>query len=109
MPRDALLGLLAGLLLYSENRVLRRLGDSEFDYGLGWNLDLLLRFGVEARARLPFLLHQLAEAGQDKFAVLFGRFVSERADAYRGILQRFSYWSRVASSKGELKFCFGHL
>jgi len=26
------------LLLYSENCVLRRLGDSEFDYGLGWNL-----------------------------------------------------------------------
>ena len=61
------------LLLYSENCVLRRLGDSEFDYGLGWNLDLLLRFGIEARARFPLLLHQLAEAGQDKFAVLFAR------------------------------------
>ena len=68
------------LLLYSENCVLRRLGDSEFDYGLGWNLDLLLRFGIEARARFPLLLHQLAEAGQDKFAVLFGRFVSESAE-----------------------------
>ena len=69
----------AELLLYSENRVLRRLGNSEFNDGLGWNLDLLLRFGIEARARFPLLLHQLAEAGQDKFAVLFGRFVSESA------------------------------
>ena len=68
------------LLLYSKNCVLRRLGDSEFDYGLGWNLDLLLRFGIEARARFPLLLHQLAEARQDKFAVLFGRFVSESTE-----------------------------
>ena len=38
----------AGLLLYPENRVLCRLGDSEFDDGLGGNLHLLLRLGIEA-------------------------------------------------------------
>src|SRR5215831_12964032 len=87
------------LLLYSENCVLRRLGDSEFDYGLGWNLDLLLRFGIEARARFPLLLHQLAEAGQDKFAVLFGRFVSESTER----IEEYSSGSFVGisgSSKG---------
>ena len=96
------------LLLYSENCVLRRLGDSEFDYGLGWNLDLLLRFGVEARARLPFLLHQLAEAGQDEFAVLFGRFVSESTER----IEEYSSGLLIGLgcfSKSELKFCFGHL
>ena len=45
----------AELLLYSENRVLRRLGDSEFDDGLSWNPDLLLRLGVKAHARFSFL------------------------------------------------------
>jgi len=35
--------------------------------------------GIEARARFSLLLHQLAETGQDKFAVLFSRFVRERA------------------------------
>ena len=47
----------AKLLLYSENRVLRRLGDSEFDDRLGWNSELMLRLGVEARARFPLLFH----------------------------------------------------
>jgi len=98
----------AELLLYSENRVLRRLGDSEFDYGLGWNLDLLLRFGIEARARFPLLLHQLAEAGQDKFAVLFGLFVRQRAKC---IEKRSSRLLVCLSGLSEcnLKFCFGHL
>ena len=39
----------SGLLLYPKNAVLCRLGDSEFDDGLGRNLDLLLRLGIEAR------------------------------------------------------------
>jgi len=43
------------LLFYSENRVLRRLGDSEFEDGLGWNPDLLLRLGIKARPRSSFL------------------------------------------------------
>ena len=96
------------LLLYSENSVLSRLGDSEFDYGLGWNLDLLLRFGIEARACLPFLLYELAEAGQDKFAVLFGRFVSESTER----IEEYSSGLLIGLgcfSEGELKFCFGHL
>src|SRR5208283_3494536 len=45
-----------------------------------WNLDLLLRLWIEARARLPLLLHQLAKTGQDKFAVPFNLFVGERAE-----------------------------
>jgi hypothetical protein len=59
------------LLLYSQNRVLCDLGDPKFDNGLGWNLDLLLRLWIKARARFPLLLHQFAKTGQDKFAVLF--------------------------------------
>jgi len=40
------------------------LATGEFDDGLGWNPDLLLRLGVESRPRISFLLHQLAKAGQ---------------------------------------------
>jgi hypothetical protein len=35
--------------------------------------------GIEAGASLPFLLYDLAKAGQDEFAVLFDRFVGEVA------------------------------
>jgi len=63
-----------------QNRVLYGLGDSKFDDGLGRNLDLLFRLGIEAGASLPFLLYDLAKAGQDGFAVLFDRFVGEVAD-----------------------------
>jgi hypothetical protein len=42
------------LLLNSENRVLRRLGNSEFDDGLGGYPDLLLRLRVDTRPRFPF-------------------------------------------------------
>ena len=96
------------LLLYSEDRVLRRLGDSEFNDGLGWNLDLLLCPWVEAGASLPLLLHQLAKTGQDKFAVLFGLFVRQRAKC---IEKRSSRLLVCLSGLGEcnLKFCFGHL
>jgi hypothetical protein len=62
-----------------QNRVLYGLGDSKFDDGLGRNLDLLFRLGIEAGASLPFLLYDLAKAGQDEFAVLFDRFVGEVA------------------------------
>src|ERR1700756_5247346 len=58
-----------------KNRVLCGLGNTKFDDGLGWNLDLLLRL----RAFL-FCFHQLAKTGQDKFAVLFNLFVGERAE-----------------------------
>ena len=47
----------ARLLLYPQNRVLCGLGNTKFDDGLGWNLDLLLRLRIEAGASLPFLLY----------------------------------------------------
>jgi hypothetical protein len=68
------------LLLCAQNRVLCRLGDSEFDDGFGWNLDLLLRLRIEADASLPLLLYELAKTGQDEFAVLFHRFVGDVAE-----------------------------
>ena len=68
------------LLLYPQNRVLRRLRDSEFHDGLGGNLDFLLCLGVNPGARFPLLLHKLAKTRQDKFAVLFDRFVGEVAE-----------------------------
>ena len=74
----------------------------------GWNLDLLLRLWIKARARLPLLLHQLAKTGQDKFAVLFNLFVGERAER----IQEYSSGSFVGLGgfgKGALQFCLGHL
>jgi hypothetical protein len=67
------------LLLYPQNRVLRRLR-SEFHDCLSWNLDFLLCLGINPGARFSLLLHKLAKTGQDKFAVLFDRFVSEVAE-----------------------------
>ena len=98
----------AGLLLYPQNRVLCGLGNTKFDDGLGWNLDLLLRLWIKAGARLPLLLHQLAKTGQDKFAVLFNLFVGERAER----IQEYSGDSFVGlggSSECNLKFSFGHV
>jgi hypothetical protein len=69
----------SGLLLYPQNAVLCRLGDSEFDDGLGWNLDLLLCLGIEARTCFPLLLYELTKAGQDEFTILFYLFVCELA------------------------------
>src|SRR5215469_12738837 len=71
------------LLFYSENCVLCHFSDSEFENGFSRNPDLLLCLGIKARARLPLLLHQLAKTGQDKFAVLFNLFISERAERIR--------------------------
>ena len=71
-----------GLLLPPES-VLCRLGDSEFDDRLGWNLDLLLRLRIEAEASFPFLLYELAKSRQDEFAFLFDRFVGEVAERSR--------------------------
>jgi hypothetical protein len=98
----------SGLLLYPKNSVLCRLGNSEFDNGLRRNLDLLLRPGIEARACLPLLLHQLAKTGQDKFAVLFNLFVRERAERP----EEYSSGSFVGlggSSECDLKFSLGHV
>jgi hypothetical protein len=57
---EALPSLPARLLLYAQNRVFCRLSDSEFDDGFSWNLDLLLRLRIKARARFSLLLYELA-------------------------------------------------
>jgi hypothetical protein len=96
------------LLLYPQNRVLRRLRDSELDDGLGWNLDPLLCLGINPGARFPLLLHKLAKTGQDKFAVFFDRFVSEVAEC----IEEYSSGSFVGlggCSERGLKFSLGHL
>jgi len=49
---------------FTPKRVLCGLGNTKFDDGLGWNLDLLLRLWIKARTRLPLLLHQLAKTGK---------------------------------------------
>src|SRR5580693_3643119 len=59
LPQQTLLSWLN--FLCPENRVLCRLGDSEFDDGLGWNLYLLLRRRIEARTCLSLLLYELAK------------------------------------------------
>ena len=96
------------LLLYPQDCILRSLSDAEFYDGFGWNLDLLLRCGINSVAGFPFLLHQLAKTGQDEFAVLFGGFAgdgAERIEEYAGGLfiglRRFG--------KCALKFCLCHL
>src|SRR3977135_3903950 len=94
------------LLLYSENCVLSRLGNSEFNDGLGWNPDLLLRLGVEARSRFPLLLHQLPQAWQDEFAVLFNLFVGERAERIEKYSSGF-FVGLGGFGKCALKFCLG--
>src|SRR5215469_10096800 len=75
--RRCVLATRAELLLNAQNRIFCHLGDSEFDNGFGWNPDLLLCLGIKTGARLSLLLHQLAEAGQDEFAILFNLLVRE--------------------------------
>jgi hypothetical protein len=96
--------LASGLLLRSQNRVLGRLGDSEFDDRLGWNLDLLLCLWVDAGTRFPLLLYQLAKAGEHEFAFLLDRFISEAAER----IQENSGRSFVRLSRcGERNLMFG--
>jgi hypothetical protein len=100
--------LLEKLLFDSQNPVLGRFGDTKFNNGLGWDLDLLLRLWVEPDASLPFLLNELAEAGQDEFAVLFDRFVGEGAER----VEEYSSGSFVGLSgfsERDLKFGLGHV
>jgi hypothetical protein len=98
----------ASLLLYAQNPVLCCLGDAEFDNGLCWNLDLLLRLWVKAHARLSLLLHQLAKTGQDKFTVLFTLLVGERAERIeKGSSSSFVRLGGFGNC--SLKFCLGHL
>jgi hypothetical protein len=70
--------------------VLGRLGDSEFDDRLGWNLDLLHRLGVDARPRFPLLFHQFTKAEQDEFAVLFDLLVGQGTGCIEKMLPPFS-------------------
>jgi hypothetical protein len=58
------------LLGRSENRVLRRFRDAEFQNGFCGNFDLLACRGIPAEARLPLLLYELAEAGKRELALL---------------------------------------
>ena len=98
----------SGLLLYPQNCVLCRLSDSEFDDSFGWNLNLLLRLGIEAGASLPFLLYQLAKTRQDEFAVLFDRLVgevAERIEEYSG----GSFVGLGGCSECDLKFSLGYV
>src|SRR5271156_3227949 len=95
------------LLLYPQNPVLCGFGNTKFDNGLGWNLDLLLRLWIKTRARFPLLLHQLAKTGQDKFAVLLNFFVGDVAER----IEKYSSGSFVGLGgfgKCALKFGFCH-
>ena len=74
------MGAESSLLLYTQNRVLCRLRDSEFDDGLGWDLDFLLCLGIEASTCFPLLLYELPKSRHDEFAVLFGGFVGDGAE-----------------------------
>src|SRR5258705_13625437 len=87
----------ARLLLYPKNRVFCRLGDSEFNDGLGWDLDFLPRRRIKARARLPLLLHQLSKTGQYKFTVLFDLFVREVGEC----IEEYSSGSLVGLGGGS--------
>jgi hypothetical protein len=94
--------------LYPQNRVLCGLGNTKFDDDLGWNLDLLLRLWIKARARLPLLLYEFPKSRDDEFAVLFGRFVgdvAERIEKY----SRGPFVGLGGFSKCALKFGFCHL
>ena len=91
-----------------ESRPSPPFGDSEFDDGFGWNLDLLLRLRIESGASLPFLLYELAKPGQDEFSVPFDRFVGEVAER----IEEYSSGSFIGfcgSSECDLEFGLGHV
>ena len=98
----------ARLLFYPQNRVLCRLGDSEFDNGLGRNLYLLLRLRIEADASLPLLLYELAKSGQDEFSILFDRFVGEVAERIEEYASR-CFVGFGGGSECDLKFSLCHV
>ena len=84
------------------------LATREFNDGLGGNLYLLLRLGIEAHACFPLLLHQLAKNGQDEFTVLLDLFVWERAER----IEEYACGFFVGLGRGrecDLKFSLGHL
>jgi hypothetical protein len=84
-----------------------RLGHTKFNDRLGWNLDLLLRLWIKTRARFPFLLHELAKTGQDKFHVLLNLFVGDVAER----IEKYTRGSVVGLGgfgKCTLEFGLGH-
>jgi hypothetical protein len=66
-----------------------------------------LRLWIKTRARFPLLLHQLAETGQDKFAIFLDLFIGERAKS----IQKYSRGPFVGLGgfgKCALEFGPGH-
>jgi len=51
------------LFLHSENRISCRFGNTKFDNDFGWNLDLLLRLGIDSSACLSLLFDELTKTG----------------------------------------------
>jgi hypothetical protein len=98
----------SGLLLYPKNAVLSRLGDSEFDDGLGWDLDFLLGLGIEASTCFPLLLYELPKTGQDEFTVLFDLFVRERSKRIEEYSSSFLVGLRRCR-QCDLKLGLGHV
>ena len=95
------------LLLGPQDCVFGGFRDTELNDCLGRNFDFLLRFRVDASARFPFLLYQLAKAGQHEFAFLFDPLVSkagERIEEKRGR----PFVRLGCFGESILKFSFGH-
>jgi hypothetical protein len=66
-----------------------------------------LRLWIKTRARFPLLLHQVAETGQDKFAILFDLFVGDRAKSIQEY-SRGSFAGLGGFDKCTLEFDLGH-
>src|ERR1700722_1852217 len=58
------------LLSWRRDGVLGSLGHAELDHGLGFDLDGLASLGIAPHPCLPLCLHQPAEPGDDKHAIL---------------------------------------
>ena len=95
LPRDQTILQPAGETTSSLREPHCRLGDSEFHDGFGWNFDFLLCLWIDARTRLPLLLHQFAKTGRNEFAVLFDRFVREVAERIEEYSSDFSGFSML--------------
>ena len=95
------------LLFNPKDGILRGLRDPEFNDGLGRDLDLLLRLGIDAGSRFPLLLHELAKARQDEFAVLLDLPVGEARESVEEC-SGGSFVSVCRGSEGGLKFGLGH-
>jgi hypothetical protein len=95
------------LLFNPKDGILRRLRNPEFNDGLGRNLDLLLRLGIDAGSRFPLLLHELPKAGQDELAVLLDLPVGDARESFEENSDS-SFVSVGCGSEGGLKFGLSH-